>query len=258
MFFPRSGVVAATLLVLQSTLSIAAPWAKNAVHDLEKRITCHTNEVSINNACVSCASLYKNATTCTRSVPLTCSYGVVDSARKCAAVDCSKTSGTYLSTDAKQCLPCTDPNALTCNSTTPFTCQANYTLSSERTGSPVCYKGNPYVAFFGWGLAKPFQSNQQPFKPTIVANGDGTTCIADHYNARVVVATPSPDRLDSAVTCTGQNGALDQNLVKTVNGNAVVFLKGYCSDYVKSSFVTANKAQGACEEGFVTPDGQVS
>ncbi|SGY41504.1 BQ5605_C003g02521 [Microbotryum silenes-dioicae] len=185
MFFPslRSGVVTATLLVLQSTLSIAAPWSKNAVHDLEKRITCHTNEISI--------------------------------------IDVSA-------------------------------------LPQMLDIEPLFTNVWLLVLRSMQGLAKPFQSNQQPFKPTIVANGDGTTCIADHYKARVVIATPSPNRLDSTVTCTGQNGALDQNLVKTVNGNAVVFLKGYCSDYFNSSFVIANKAQGACEEGFVTPDGQVS
>ncbi|SCZ93622.1 BZ3500_MvSof-1268-A1-R1_Chr6-3g08778 [Microbotryum saponariae] len=37
MFFARSGVVAASLLVLRSTLSMAAPLSEKAIHELEKR-----------------------------------------------------------------------------------------------------------------------------------------------------------------------------------------------------------------------------
>ncbi|SGY18013.1 BQ5605_C015g07953 [Microbotryum silenes-dioicae] len=87
MFFARSGVVAASLLVLRSTLSMAAPLSEKPIHELEKRISCHTTEVPINNACVSCASLHKNATTCTYGVvnpgpEYQINYGVVNSGRK--------------------------------------------------------------------------------------------------------------------------------------------------------------------------------
>ncbi|SCZ96484.1 BZ3500_MvSof-1268-A1-R1_Chr8-2g10224 [Microbotryum saponariae] len=129
MVLARSGLLAATLLVLQSTLSIAAPVLDKAIHALEKRIACHTNEIAISGTLACCVlPLYTNATKCSRSEHLTCSYGVPNSKRKCAAVDCSKTPGTCLSPDAKQCLPCTDPNVVTCNSTTTLTCLSGYTL----------------------------------------------------------------------------------------------------------------------------------
>ncbi|SCZ97831.1 BZ3500_MvSof-1268-A1-R1_Chr7-3g09608 [Microbotryum saponariae] len=155
MVLARSGLLAATLLVLQSTLSIAAPVLDKAIHALEKRIACHTNEIAITSGCffshfmknstlgvdqgecptLACCvlPLYTNATKCSRSEHLTCSYGVPNSKRKCAAVDCSKAPGTCLSPDAKQCLPCTDPNVVTCNSTTTLTCLSGYTLSLYNT-----------------------------------------------------------------------------------------------------------------------------
>ncbi|SCV70328.1 BQ2448_1722 [Microbotryum intermedium] len=246
MFFARSSVVAATLLILQSTLSIAAPLSDNAVHELEKRITCHTNEVPINNTCVSCTSLYTNASTCTRSVPVTCSYGVVNSARKCAAVDCTKTPGTYLSTDGKQCLDCQDPYALTCNSTTTFTCKANFTFAYNQ-----CIYGTPYAYFGGYGLARPYSAKQQPFKHFEPANDNTANCPRVQPKARVIYYTGHL----TTDTCTGQNGPLDQNLVTTTDTSAFVVLKGYCTDFVKSPFVTANKAEGACQQFFVRPDG---
>ncbi|SCV66955.1 BQ2448_5601 [Microbotryum intermedium] len=246
MFFARSGIVAATLLILQSTLSIAAPLSGNGVHELEKRITCQATEVPINNACVSCASLYKNASTCTRSVPVTCSYGVVNSVRKCAAVNCTSTPGTYLSTDGKQCLDCQDPNALTCNSTATITCKANYTFAYNK-----CYYGTPYALFEGYGLSKPFLAKQQPFKPFVPNGGNTAECPLLHPKARVIVFTGFSF---DPPTCTGQNGPLDQNLAPVTGQNAFVLLKGYCKDFVKSPFVTANKAEGACQQGFVGPD----
>ncbi|SCV66920.1 BQ2448_5566 [Microbotryum intermedium] len=247
MFFARSGLVAATLLILQSTLSIAAPLSPNAVHELEKRITCQATEVAINNACVSCASLYKNASTCTRSVPLTCSYGVVNSVRKCAAVDCTSTPGTYLSTDGKQCLACNDPNALTCNSTTTFTCQTNYTLLSNNT----CVYGAPYAAYGGFGLASPYLAKQQPFKPFEPVDNSSGYCPLFQPKARVIYYTGygSGTRM-----CTGQNGPLDQNLITTTDASAFVMLKGYCTDFANSPYVTANNAGDVCTQLFIGPD----
>ncbi|SCV66931.1 BQ2448_5577 [Microbotryum intermedium] len=245
MFFARSGLVAATLLILQSTLSIAAPLSPNAVHELEKRITCQATEVAINNACVSCASLYKNASTCTRSVPLTCSYGVVNSVRKCAAVDCTSTPGTYLSTDGKQCLDCQDPNALTCNSTTTFTCQTNYTLAYNE-----CIYGFPYANFPAFGLARPYSAKQQPFKAFQPDNGAYYNCPIAKPKARVIYYTG----YFSGNDCTGQNGPLDQNLVPTRDGSASTLLKGYCTDYVNNPFVTANGAAAQCHQIFIPPN----
>ncbi|SCZ95791.1 BZ3500_MvSof-1268-A1-R1_Chr8-1g09800 [Microbotryum saponariae] len=247
MIFARSGIVAATLLIVQSTFSIAAPLSDNTVHGLEKRISCHTNEIAENNACVSCASLYPNATTCSRSEPLTCSYGVPNSKRKCAAVDCTKTPGTYLSTDAKQCLACNDTHALTCNSTTTLSCQANYTLYPFDN---VCYFGKPYSQYIAYGLAKPFSSSQQPFSEAV--NGDPVQCLIDHPKARVLAFSGNPYK------CYGQNGALDQTVLKKSDGNAFLILASYCVDLAKNPFVTANKAQGDCEQFFVGPDGTVT
>ncbi|SCV66908.1 BQ2448_5554 [Microbotryum intermedium] len=244
MFFARSGVVAATLLILQSTLSIAAPLSANAVHELEKRITCQATEVTINNACVSCASLYKNASTCTRSVPLTCSYGVVNSVRKCAAVDCTSTPGTYLSTDGKQCLDCQDPNALTCNSTTTLTCQPNYTLLPNNT----CVYGVPYGQFNGYGLIGNFAPKQQPFKAFEPANDDPQNCARAYPKARVIFFIGTSF---NPATCTGQNGALDMNLVKSNDQTSAVLVKGNCTELAKSPFVTANKA--FCTQVFIGP-----
>ncbi|SGY40986.1 BQ5605_C003g02456 [Microbotryum silenes-dioicae] len=153
LFFARSDIVATTLLIVQSTFSIAAPLSDKTAHGLEKLISCHTNEIAQNNAFVSCASLYPNATTCSRE-PLTCS---------CAAVDCTKTPGTYLSTDAKRCLACNDTHALTCNSTTTLSCQANYTLYPFDN---VCCFGKSYSQYIAYGMAKPFSSSQQPFSET--------------------------------------------------------------------------------------------
>ncbi|SGY32208.1 BQ5605_C002g01333 [Microbotryum silenes-dioicae] len=122
MVLARSGLLAATLLVLQSTLTIAAPVLGQAIHSLEKPLACHTNEIAISGT-LACRvlPLHTNATKCSRSEHLTCSYGVPNSKR-------NKTPGTCLSPDAKQCLPCTDPNAVTCNSTTTLTCLSGYTL----------------------------------------------------------------------------------------------------------------------------------
>ncbi|SGY41661.1 BQ5605_C003g02539 [Microbotryum silenes-dioicae] len=167
-----------------------------ATHELEKRIACHTNEIAI-------------------------------------TVDCSKTPGTYLSPDAKQCLPCTDPNAVTCNSTTTLTCLTGYTLYNN-----TCYAGNPYSIYRNYGLAKPFLANQQPFKLYTPANGN-------------VVYYPGTGSM-----CTGQNGPLDQNLVKTIGQtNSDVLLKGYCVNFAKNSFVTANGAQAVCEQYFIAANG---
>ncbi|SCV66907.1 BQ2448_5553 [Microbotryum intermedium] len=246
MFFARSGVVAATLLVFQATLSIAAPLSDNTVHQLEKRITCQATEVAINNACVSCASLYKNASTCTRSVPLTCSYGVVNSVRKCAAVNCTSTPGTYLSADGKQCLDCADPNALTCTNTTTTTCAPNYTLVDNE-----CIYGFPYGKFSGYGLIKPFLAQQQPLKPVTPDPVEPEQCARIYTKARVLFFIGTSFNPPS---CVGQNGALDQNLAKTVDSTAAVLLKGNCTLLATNPFVTASKAQGACEQVFIGPE----
>ncbi|SGY41514.1 BQ5605_C003g02522 [Microbotryum silenes-dioicae] len=247
MFFARSGVIAATLLVLQSTLSIAAPAL-----ELEKRITCNANEIAKNNACVSCASIYTNATTCSRSEPLTCSYGVPNSARKCAAVDCSKTPATYLSTNAKQCIACADANALTCNSTTTLSCQANYTLSTVFSDAPTCVYGNFYAFFPNYGLPKPLQAKQQPFKPVPLTSGNPGECVAQHPKARVVALTANPND-NEFLTCFGQNGALDQAIAKSAP--SFLLLKGTCKDYAKNPFITATRAQIICEDVAIGPDG---
>ncbi|SCV73850.1 BQ2448_6280 [Microbotryum intermedium] len=234
MFFTRSDVVAATLLILQSTFSIAAPLSGNAGHQLEKRITCQTTEVPINNACVSCASLYKNASTCTRSVPLTCSYGVVNSARKCAAIDCPDTATTYLSPNGKQCLSyCTDPNALTCNIITgAIICKSNYTFAYNRCFQPL--------------LAK-----DQPFKPFVPIDNRMQECPRGQPKARVLYYTG--DTPEGPGMCKGQNGPLDQNLVKSDDMTSYTVLEGFCSDFVKSPFVTANGAAASCQQVFLLP-----
>ncbi|SCZ95746.1 BZ3500_MvSof-1268-A1-R1_Chr8-1g09770 [Microbotryum saponariae] len=255
MFFARSGVVAATLLVLQSTLSIAAPLSDKAVHELEKRISCHTNEIAKNNACVSCASLYTNATTCSRSAPLTCSYGEVNSKRQCAAVDCSKSPATYLSADGKQCLPCNDPNALTCTSTTTLSCNTDYTLLPNNT----CVYGTPYGQNTGYGLIKNFAPSNQPFKPYTPADGDTQNCARAYTKAKGESALCLcllgfiffiGESFDPA-TCTGQNAPLDMNLVAANDPTAVVLVKGNCTLLAQSSFVKANKAN--CQQVFIGP-----
>ncbi|KDE04001.1 hypothetical protein MVLG_05570 [Microbotryum lychnidis-dioicae p1A1 Lamole] len=246
MFSARSGVIAATLLVLQSTRSIAAPLSDNAVHGLEKRITCHTNEIAVDNACVSCASLYTNASTCSRSVPLTCTYGVVNSARKCAAVNCTAEPGTYLSADGKQCADCADPNALTCTNTTTLTCAQDYTLVANE-----CIYGTPYGQFTGYGLAKPYLAKQQPFKAITAEDGDPQNCARAQPKARVIFFIGNSF---NPATCTGQNGALDQNILKTNDPTSAVLLKGNCTELARSPFVTAQKAGPACQQVFIGPD----
>ncbi|KDE03988.1 hypothetical protein MVLG_05557 [Microbotryum lychnidis-dioicae p1A1 Lamole] len=229
MFFARSGVVAATLLVLQSTLSIAAPLSDKAVHELEKLISCHTNEIAKNNACVSCVSLYTNATTCSRSAPLTCSYGEVNSKRLA---------------DGKQCLPCNDPNALTCTSTTTLSCNTDYTLLFNNT----CVYGTPYGQYTGYGLIKTFAPSNQPFKPYTPADGDAQNCARAYTKAKVIFFIG--ESFDPA-TCTGQNAALDMNLVATNDPTAVVLVKGNCTLLAQSSFAKANKAN--CQQVFIGP-----
>ncbi|SGY41246.1 BQ5605_C003g02487 [Microbotryum silenes-dioicae] len=290
MFFARSGVVAATLLVLQSTLSIAAPLSDKAVHELEKRISCHTNEIaksesgtssttstpagrppistcclrclvveprpyccsSADNACVSCVSLYTNATTCSRSAPLTCSYGEVNSKRlpatylsadgKSPSCCAYKIASTYFL--CKQCLPCNDPNALTCTSTTTLSCNTDYTLLFNNT----CVYGTSYGQYTGYGLIKNFAPSNQPFKPYTPADGDAQNCARAYTKAKVIFFIG--ESFDPA-TCTGQNAALDMNLVAANDPTAVVLVKGNCTLLAQSSFVKANKAN--CQQVFIGP-----
>ncbi|SCZ94688.1 BZ3500_MvSof-1268-A1-R1_Chr12-3g04046 [Microbotryum saponariae] len=249
---------------------------QDAVHELEKRITCHDNEVAIthddhrwsaniiltsfgtpsltaDNACVSCASLYKNASTCTRSAPLTCTYGAVNSTRNCAPVDCTKLPGTYRTDDAKQCLACPDaPNgALTCNSTATFSCLPGYDFHGGQ-----CYLGVPIAKFVGYGLAKPFLAKQQPFKPYLLTDTVHMYCLAQHPSARVAAQTGfnSPMR----PTCSGQIGAIDQPLVVMDDHSAAVFLRGWCEDLSTNPYVTANRANSSCVQSHLLPDGFAS
>ncbi|SGY61286.1 BQ5605_C007g04544 [Microbotryum silenes-dioicae] len=313
MLFPRNGVVAATLLVLQSTLSIAAPLWDSAVHELEKRITCHTDEISVTRSrgpistsiphyllflmasvfildplnhqiCLAPTKRLRLFIIGTRltfdiladnACPLTCSYGVVNSSRKCAAVDCTKTPGTYRSTDAKECLNCDDSNALTCNSTSTITCKAGFTLYRD-----ACFPGVPYAVYFDYGLSKPYSANQQPYKPFTPESDNSLLCITQkpkargeswlsyladyltpvvltHFRFRFPILLPVVFYTGSASTglCTGQNGPLDQNLLKGADSRGVdpyVALQGYCTDFAKNSFISANKTQGDCAQYFIS------
>ncbi|SCV66909.1 BQ2448_5555 [Microbotryum intermedium] len=219
-FFARSSVADATLFILQWTFLIAGPLSHNAVHKLEKRITCQATEVAINNACVTGASFYTNASTCTRSVPLACTYGIV-TVRKCAAVNCTALPGMYLSTDAKECSPCTDLNA---------------------------------AKFPGYGLIKPFAAKQQPLKPvtpsSLKLEQPGTYLVYGSILQSLYFIGTS----FNPASCTGQNGVLDQNLAKTIDQTAAVLVPGNCTLLATNPFVAANGAAAACQQFFIGPD----
>ncbi|SCV67722.1 BQ2448_5333 [Microbotryum intermedium] len=258
MLFARSGIVASTLLIVQSSFSIATHLSDKAVHELGKRITCgipRSASVTRNlipppwppysltaapsqspphNACVSCASLYKNTSTCTRSVPVTCSYGAVNSARKCAAVNCTGVAGTYLSDDASECLSCNDLKALTFSDIgMTISCKANYTLWRNK-----CQYGVPYGVFYGHGFKKPFLAKEQPVKPvqTYPLQLQPEQC------ARIYPEASGDGTSFSPATCNGQNGALNQNLVKMHDPAAAVLFPGNCTLLATNPFIAARGA----------------
>ncbi|SGY37751.1 BQ5605_C003g01880 [Microbotryum silenes-dioicae] len=80
----------------------------------------------IDHSCVSCASLNKNVSTCTRSIPLTCSYGVVNPSRR------------------KNAFPAKILSFLICYSRTNFTGgKIDYTLYTVLGSTPACRRGKP-------------------------------------------------------------------------------------------------------------------
>ncbi|KDE09544.1 hypothetical protein MVLG_00441 [Microbotryum lychnidis-dioicae p1A1 Lamole] len=147
---------------------------------------------------------------------------------------------------AKECLNCDDSNALTCNSTSTITCKAGFTLYRD-----ACFPGVPYAVYFDYGLSNPYSANQQPYKPFTPESDNSLLCITQKPKVRVVFYTGSA----STGLCTGQNGPLDQNLLKGADSRGVdpyVALQGYCTDFAKNSFISANKTQGDCAQYFIS------